>query len=94
MMNQLDALAKNEGLLMRKGWSRARREAIESLPLSGWDTQRRKDLLELLDELDRRVRPLDEAVEKAAWEKSGCTSPDEPSWRGSDRLTCLCADHR
>lgn len=68
MMNQLDALAKNEGLVMRKGWSRARREAIESLPLSGWDTQRRTDLLELLDELDGRVRPLDEAVEKAAWE--------------------------
>ena len=68
MMNQLDALAKNEGLVIRKGWSRARREAIESLPLSGWDTQRRTDLLELLDELDRRVRPLDEAVEKAAWE--------------------------
>jgi transposase len=68
VMNQLDALAKNEGLCDRAGWSRNRRLAIESLPLSGWYAQRRTDLLALLDELDKRVRPLDEAVCRAAAE--------------------------
>jgi transposase len=66
VMNQLDAMAKNEGLCGQAGWSRNRRQAIESLPLPGWYAQRRTDLLALLDELDKRVRPLDEAVSKAA----------------------------
>jgi transposase len=67
--NQLDAMAKNEGLLSARGWSEKRRQ-IEALPLSGWYAERRKDLFALLDELDRRVRPLDEAVKKAAWENA------------------------
>jgi transposase len=79
VVNQLDALAKNEGLVSRSGWSRARRQAILSLPLSGWDTQRRTDLLELLDDLERRVQPLDEAVEKAAREnKEACLLMTHP----------------
>jgi transposase len=65
--NQLDAVAKNEGLLSARGWQEKRRQ-IEALPLSGWYAERRKDLFALLDELDRRVRPLDEAVKKAAGE--------------------------
>jgi len=49
-----------------RGWTEKRRVAIEALPLQGWDVERRKDLLALRDELDRRIRPLDQAVEKAA----------------------------
>ena len=42
--NQLDSMAKNEGL-WSKGWSAKRRQQIEALPLSGWDERRRTDLL-------------------------------------------------
>jgi transposase len=64
--NQLDAMAKNEGLVSAGGWSRKRRHQIEALPLSGWYAERRKDLFGLLDELGKRLQPLDEAVKKAA----------------------------
>ena len=64
--NQLDSMAKNEGLLSKRVWCAMRREQIEALPLLGWDVERRKDLLALLDELDKRIEPLDEAVRKTA----------------------------
>src|SRR5271167_3144826 len=64
--NQLDSMAKNEGLLSSRVWSRKRRGEIEILPLSGWYAHRRADLLALLDELDKRIGPLDEAVLEAA----------------------------
>ncbi len=64
--NQLDSMAKNEGLLSSRVWSAKRRSEIEALPLPGWYAQRRADLLGLLDELDKRIRPLDEAVREAA----------------------------
>jgi transposase len=38
--NQLDSVAKNEGLLGPRMWSPKRREQIESLPLEGWYGQR------------------------------------------------------
>lgn len=66
--NQLDALAKNEGLLGQGGWSQKRRAQIEALPLRGWYAERRRDLLGLVDELERRIGPLHEAVKKAAAE--------------------------
>jgi transposase len=64
--NQLDAIAKNEGVLSSRVWSPKRRHQIEALPLPGWDGQRRRDLLEVLDELNRRIAPLDKAVAEAA----------------------------
>jgi transposase len=64
--NQLDSIAKNEGLLSSRVWSPKRRSEIEALPLPGWYAHRRADLLGLLDELDKRIRPLDEAVHEAA----------------------------
>ena len=66
--NQLDAVAKNEGLLGPRVWGQKRRKQVEALPLAGWYADRRKDLLALLDELDKRIQPLDEAVRKAAAE--------------------------
>jgi transposase len=66
--NQLDALAKNEGFLSARVWTAGRREQIEALRLTGWRAQRRKDWLALLEDLDGRIKPLDEAVEKAAKE--------------------------
>jgi transposase len=64
--NQLDSMAKNEGLLSSRVWSPKRRSQIEALLLPGWYAHRRADLLGLLDELDKRIRPLDEAVREAA----------------------------
>ena len=64
--NQLDSIAKNEGLTGSQRWSAKRREQIEALPLTGWYAERRADLLGLLDELARRIEPLDEAVQAAA----------------------------
>jgi transposase len=64
--NQLDSMAKGEGLLSSRVWSPRRRGEIEALPLPGWYANRRADLLVLLDELDRRIRPLDLAVWEAA----------------------------
>jgi transposase len=64
--NQLDGMAKNEGLLVPGGWSGKRRKAIEALPLPGWYGERRKDLLGLLDRVEERIAPLDKAVGQAA----------------------------
>jgi len=62
--NQLDALAKNEGMLAARG--RKGRKAVAELPLAGWYAVRRQDLLDVLELLERRVLALDEAVRVAA----------------------------
>jgi transposase len=64
--NQLDGMAKDEGLVSPKGWSAKKRQQIEALALSGWYEQRRTDLLHLLDQLDKQIEPLEKAVEAAA----------------------------
>jgi transposase len=64
--NQLDSMAKNEGLLSARVWCAKRRQEIEALPLPGWYGQRRSDLLGVLDELNERIKPLDKAVHEAA----------------------------
>lgn len=64
--NQLDSMAKNEGLLSKRVWCPMRRNQIEALPLAGWNVERRRDLIALLEEMNRRIEPLDEAVIKAA----------------------------
>jgi transposase len=62
--NQLDALAKSEGMLTARG--QKGRKAVAALPLVGWYAVRRQDLLEVLELLERRVLALDEAVGVAA----------------------------
>ena len=64
--NQLNAMARNEGLLSSRVWLARRCQQLEALPLTGWNVRRRSDLLVLLKELDRQIDPLDEAVLKAA----------------------------
>jgi transposase len=64
--NQLDSIAKSEGLTGSRSWSGKRRGQIEALPLTGWYAERRADLLLLLDGLEQRIKPLDKAVEAAA----------------------------
>lgn len=65
--NQLQHLALNQGVQRKaKLWSRAGRKLLAELPLSGWTGRRREELLELLDDLEQKIRKLDVAVEEAA----------------------------
>jgi transposase len=70
VMNQLQAIAMNEGVRLRKKlWSGAGRAKLESLQLAPWAARRRKDLLELLDRLTPKIEDLNVAVETEAWER-------------------------
>lgn len=65
--NQLQHIALNKGWQKkRKLWSKAGLELLRSLALEPWTRQRRDTLLEMLEELDDKIRPLDQAVEKEA----------------------------
>src|SRR5437899_2289857 len=70
IMNQLQAVAMNEGLRRKRAlWSEAGRKQLESFLLAPWATRRRKDLLELMDRLNPTIRELTGAVEKEAENK-------------------------
>jgi transposase len=65
IMNQLQAVALNEGLRWKKRlWRNAGREQLESFPLAPWASRRRRDLLELLDRLTPTIAELTQAIEQ------------------------------
>src|SRR5437016_12518927 len=65
IMNQLQAVALNEGLRCTKGlWREAGREQLEAFRLAPWASRRRQDLLELLGRLDSTVAKLTQAIER------------------------------
>jgi transposase len=67
IMNQLQALAMNEGQRRKKKlWSEAGRGQLEALRLAPWASRRRKDLLELLDRMNPPIQELTRAVEQEA----------------------------
>src|SRR5215468_3447066 len=67
IMNQLQALAMNEGKRYKtKLWSAQGRTELEKLPLALWASRRRSELLELLDRLDPSIEELGKAVEREA----------------------------
>ena len=67
IMNQLQALALNEGLRCKKRlWREAGREQLESFGLAPWASRRRQDLLELLDRLNPTIAELTQAIEQEA----------------------------
>jgi Tfp pilus assembly protein PilF len=64
-MNQLQAVALNEGLRCKKRlWRDAGREQLESFRLAPWASRRRCDLLELLDRLNPTIAELSQAIEQ------------------------------
>jgi transposase len=66
-MNQLQAVAMNEGYRWKKKlFSEKGRALLEKLPLAPWASRRRKELLELLDQLDPKIAELTAAVEQEA----------------------------
>src|SRR5450755_3588264 len=65
IMNQLQAVALNEGLRCKKRlWRDAGREQPESFALAPWASRRRQDLLELLNRLCPMIAELTQAVEQ------------------------------
>src|SRR5579864_6277531 len=67
VMNQLQAVALNEGLRCKKRlWRESGREQLETFPLARWASRRRRDLLELLDRLTPTITELSQAIEQEA----------------------------
>ena len=67
IMNQLQALAMNEGQRRKKKlWSEEGRSRLEKLPLATWASRRRQDLLELLDRMNPTIEELTRAIEQEA----------------------------
>jgi transposase len=67
--NELQHLALNQG--MQKGrslWSKGGQKLLLDLPLQFWAGTRRKNLLELLKQMDQQIVVLDQAVKKVAEE--------------------------
>ena len=65
--NQLQHIALNQGWQKKwKLWSQAGLELLRSLKLEPWTGQRRDTLLEMLQELEDKIQPLDQAVEQEA----------------------------
>src|SRR6266478_4878018 len=67
IMNQLHAVAMNEGYRWKKKlFSQQGRALLEKLSLAPWACRRRKELLELLDQLEPKIAELTAAVEQEA----------------------------
>jgi len=67
IMNQLQAVALNEGLRCKKRlWREAGREQLEAFPLAPWASRRRRDLLALLDRLSPTIAELIQTIEQQA----------------------------
>src|SRR5258707_2684321 len=65
IMNQLQAVALNEGLRCKKRlWREAGREQLEAFQLAQWASRRRQDLLELLDRLNPTIADLTQTIEQ------------------------------
>jgi len=65
IMNQLQAVALNEGLRCKKRlWRERGREQLEAFLLAPWASRRRRDLLELFDRLNPTITELSQAIER------------------------------
>ncbi len=70
IMNQLQAVAMNEGKRWKKKlFSEKGRTQLEKLPLAPWASRRRQDLLELLDRMNPTIEELTVAVEQEAHQR-------------------------
>jgi transposase len=67
ILNQLQALAMNEGYRWKKKlFSEQGRTLLEKLALAPWASRRRQELLELLDRLNPTIEELTAAVDREA----------------------------
>jgi transposase len=71
--NQLHFLAMSQGVCRkRKLWSAQGRAELEGLSLGVWASQRRKELLELLERLGPQIEELNQAVKVQAEQRADC----------------------
>ena len=95
IMNQLQAVAMNEGYRWKKKlFSEKGRALLEKLSLAPWASRRRKELLELLDQLDPKTAELTAAGRAGSQETARGGAADDSSWRGTHHGTGLRSDHR
>ena len=67
IMNQVQAVALNEGLRCKKRlWREHGRQQLASFRLAPWTSRRRQDLLELLNRLNPTIAQLSQAIEQEA----------------------------
>ena len=65
IMNQLQAVALNEGLRCKKRlWRGTERPKLETYQLAPWARRRRRDLLDLLERINPTKAELSQAVEQ------------------------------
>ena len=65
IMNQLQAVALNEGLRCKKRlWRERGRQQLEAFRLAPWASRRRRDRLELMDRLNPTITELSQAIEQ------------------------------
>ena len=65
--NQLHALAMGEGVCRRKKlFTKKGRVELESLALDPWASRRRRELLQMLDQMDASLKEFDQAVGEQA----------------------------
>jgi transposase len=71
ILNQLQAVARNEGIQGKGGLrSKQGRKRLEQLQLAPWARRRSKDLLELPDPWNQRIEGLSAAVQQEAEKRS------------------------
>jgi transposase len=94
IMNQLQALAMNEGYRWKKKlFSEQGRAQLEKLALAPWASRRRQELLELLDRMNPTIEELTAGCRTGSPEATRGAATDDPSWRGSAYGPRLRADH-
>ena len=94
IMNQLQALAMNEGYRWKKKlFSEQGRGQLEKLALAPWASRRRQELLELLDRLHPTIEELTAAAEQEAKKRPEVAALDDPSWCGPAYGPRVCVDH-
>jgi transposase len=95
IMNQLQALAMNEGYRWKKKlFSEQGRTMLEKLALAPWASRRRRELLELLDRMNPTIAELTAAVDWEAKKRPEVLRLIDPSRRGPAHGTGLRVDHR
>jgi transposase len=72
--NQLHALAMGEGVCRKKQlWTKKGRAELAGLQLGEWASYRRQELLQMVDQLDRSLKKLDDAVEEQSRQNEAAT---------------------
>ena len=68
--NQLQHIALNQGWQKKRTlWTRSGQEWLKQLELESWTQRRRDDLVQMLEEMNKRIEQLNTAAEQAAQQR-------------------------